>query len=218
MPLTDIQIKRAKPQDKPYTLNDGQGLSLLINPDGSKGWRFRFRFTGKARLMSFGSYELVSLAAAREKRDTARKPVANGIDPVEERKAQKLAQQLSTENSFEAICREWHSNKADRWTVTGHYPYIFIGRNNRSKPISKENVSQVIELPGYKGRATGHGFRHTISTILHEQGFDSACIEMQLAYVDKNSIRGTYNHAQYYEKRKEMMQWYSDQMMYTLER
>ncbi|EPB4853154.1 Arm DNA-binding domain-containing protein, partial [Escherichia coli] len=97
MALTDIQIKRAKPQDKPYTMNDGHGLSLLIKPDGSKGWRFRFRFAGKARLMSFGSYELVSLAEAREKRDTARKQVANGIDPVEERKAQKLAQKLSTE-------------------------------------------------------------------------------------------------------------------------
>ncbi|MFY0856829.1 Arm DNA-binding domain-containing protein, partial [Enterobacter roggenkampii] len=72
MALTDIQIKRAKPQDKPYTLNDGQGLSLLINPDGSKGWRFRFRLAGKARLMSFGSYDLISLAEAREKREVAR--------------------------------------------------------------------------------------------------------------------------------------------------
>lgn len=51
MPLTEIQIRRAKVQDKPYTLNDGQGLSLLINPDGSKGWRFRYRFAGRARLM-----------------------------------------------------------------------------------------------------------------------------------------------------------------------
>ena len=84
--------------------------------------------------------------------------------------------------------------------------------------ISKESVSKVIELLGYKGSATGHGFRHTMSTILHEQGFDSAWIEMQLAHVDKNSIRGTYNHAQYHEKRKEMMQWYSDQIMYALER
>ena len=100
MALTDIQIKRAKPQDKPYTLNDGQGLSLLINPDGSKGWRFRFRFAGKARLMSFGSYDLVSLAEAREKRETARKQVANGIDPVEERKAQKLAQQLKAHSKL----------------------------------------------------------------------------------------------------------------------
>lgn len=97
MALTDIQIKRAKPQDKPYTMNDGHGLSLLINPDGSKGWRFRFRFAGKARLMSFGSYDLVSLAEARGKRDTARKQVANGIDPVEERKAQN-----------------WHSNSQQR--------------------------------------------------------------------------------------------------------
>ncbi len=66
--------------------------------------------------MSFERYDLVSLAEAREKRDTTRKQVANVIDPVEERKAQKLAQQLSAENSFEAICREWHANKADRWS------------------------------------------------------------------------------------------------------
>ncbi len=85
-------------------------------------------------------------------------------------------------------------------TYHGTLPLHFIGRNNRSKPISKESVSQVIELLGYKGRATGHGFRHSMSTILHEQGFDSARIEMQLAHVDKNNIRGTYNHAQYIEK------------------
>lgn len=97
--------------------------------------------------------------------------------------------------------------------ITGHYPYIFIGRNNRSKPISKESVTQVIELLGYKGRATGHGFRHTMSTILHEQGFDSAWIEMQLAHADKNSIRGTYNHAQYLERRREILQWYSNYVL-----
>ena len=68
----------------------------------------------------------------------------------------------------------------------------------------------MIELLGYKGRASGHGFRHTMSTILHEQGFDSAWIEMQLAHADKNSIRGTYNHAQYFEKRRIMLQTYND--------
>ncbi|EMD7620227.1 integrase, partial [Cronobacter sakazakii] len=56
----------------------------------------------------------------------------------------------------------------------------------------------------------GHGFRHTMSTILHEEGFNSAWIETQLAHVDKNAIRGTYNHAQYLEGRREMMQWYAD--------
>ncbi|MEI4895805.1 integrase, partial [Klebsiella pneumoniae] len=55
-------------------------------------------------------------------------------------------------------------------------------------------------------RATGHGFRHTMSTILHEKGFGSVWIEMQVTHVDKNTIRGTYNHAQYLEKRKDMMQ------------
>lgn len=132
-------------------MNDGQGLSLLINPDGSKGWRFRFRFAGKVRLMSFGSYDLVSLAEAREKRDTARKQVANGIDPVEERKAQKLAQQLSTENLFEAICREWHTNKADRWTVAYREEIIktfeqdvfpFIGK----RPISEIKPLELLEV------------------------------------------------------------------------
>ena len=68
----------------------------------------------------------------------------------------------------------------------------------------------MIELLGYKGRLTGHGFRHPMSTILHEEGFNSAWIETQLAHVDKNAIRGTYNHAQYLEGRREMMQWYAD--------
>lgn len=97
--------------------------------------------------------------------------------------------------------------------ITKNYPYIFISSNNHTKPISKESVSQVIELLGYKGRATGHGFRHTMSTILHEYGFNSEWIELQLAHVDKNSIRGTYNHAQYLEKRSSMMQWYSDYIL-----
>lgn len=71
---------------KAYTLSDGQGLSLLIEPNGSKGWRFRYRFAGKARLMSLGTYDLVSLAEARSKRDVARKQVADGTDPAEVKK------------------------------------------------------------------------------------------------------------------------------------
>ncbi|AVD60383.1 integrase [Proteus sp. GOKU] len=57
---------------------------------------------------------------------------------------------------------------------------------------------------------TGNGFRHTLSTILHEEGFNSAWIETQLAHVDQNAIHGAYNHAQYLEGRQQMMQWYSD--------
>ncbi len=66
---------------------------------------------------------------------------------------------------------------------------------------------------GYGGRANGHGFRHTMSTILHEQGFNTAWIETQLAHVNKNSIRSTYNHAQYLDGRREILQWYAEQSL-----
>ncbi|AOV98191.1 integrase [Edwardsiella hoshinae] len=95
-------------------------------------------------------------------------------------------------------------------TYTGRYQLVFPGRCNINKPMSEASINMVIKRIGYDGKATGHGFRHTMSTILHEQGFNTAWIEMQLAHVDKNAIRGTYNHAQYLEGRREMMQWYAD--------
>ncbi len=94
--------------------------------------------------------------------------------------------------------------------VTGRYNLVFPGRNDITKPMSEASINQVLKRVGYHGRATGHGFRHTMSTILHEQGFNTAWIELQLAHVDKNTIRGTYNHAQYLEQRREMLQWYGD--------
>lgn len=94
--------------------------------------------------------------------------------------------------------------------MTGDYRYVFPGRNDPNKPMSEASVNQVIKRIGYGGKVTGHGFRHTLSTILHERGFNSVWIEIQLAHIDKNTIRGTYNHANYYEKRIIMLQWYSD--------
>ena len=384
MLLSDIQIKRAKPKEKAYTLNDGMGLSLLIDTTGSKGWRFRYRFAGKPKMISFGVYGEVSLAEARGQRDEARSMLAKGINPSEARKANKIALQFAHENSFESIAREWHGSKTTTWSqgyakevlyclerdvfpfigqrpieqieplelltvlqkiekrgaleqtskirrrcgevlryavatgrakynfapdlaialnkpktqhfpflteselptfvkalesyqgslvtkyatqllmltgvrtielraaewvefdldkalweipkermkkrrphlvplsiqaidilkrlrvITGQYDLIFPGRNDVRKPMSEASINKVIKLLGYHGRLTGHGFRHTMSTILHEHGFESAWIEMQLAHVDKNSIRGTYNHAQYILNRARMMQWYSD--------
>lgn len=94
--------------------------------------------------------------------------------------------------------------------TTGNYRYVFLGRNDPNKPMSEASINQVIKRIGYGGKLTGHGFRHTLSTILHEQGFDSAWIEIQLAHIDKNNIRGTYNHIQYINKLRSMMQWYSN--------
>lgn len=384
MKLTARQVETAKPKDKSYKLSDGGGLYLEVTTSGSRYWRLKYRYGGKEKRLAFGVYPEVSLAEARDKRDVAKKVIAAGNDPGEIKKAEKIAQKISFENTFEAIAREWHQHKADRWSlryrdeildtfekdifpytgrrpiidmkpmdwleilrriekrgalekmrkvrqrcgevyryaiVTGradynpvsdlatalatpkkthfpfltaeelphfikdlagytgsvitktatqiimltgvrtqemrfarwedidfekklweipaevmkmkrphivplsdqvialfkliepiskHLPLVFIGRNDPRKPISKESVNQVIELLGYKGRLTGHGFRHAMSTILHEEGFNSAWIETQLAHVDKNAIRGIYNHAQYLDGRREMMQWYAN--------
>ena len=94
--------------------------------------------------------------------------------------------------------------------MSGQYPLVFPGRNEPRKTMSEASINQVFKRIGYTGQVTGHGFRHTMSTILHEEGFNTAWIETQLAHVDKNAIRGTYNHALYLEGRREMMQWYAD--------
>lgn len=76
--------------------------------------------------------------------------------------------------------------------------------------MNDASINKVIKMLSYHGRLTGHGFRHTMSTILHEHGFNKAWVETQLAHVDKNSIHGTYNHAQYIKQRRKMLQHYSD--------
>ena len=79
--------------------------------------------------------------------------------------------------------------------------------------MSEASINQVIKRIGYGGKVTGHGFRHTMSTILHDQNYNSAWIEIQLAHIDKNYIRGTYNHANYISQRKEMMQVYANMIL-----
>lgn len=387
MPLNDMQIRRAKPEAKAYTLGDGQGLSLLIEPNGSKSWRFRYRFAGKPKMISLGVYPTITLADARSRRDDARKLVAEGKNPSEVRKEQKIALQTESESAFEKIATEWHQMKSAKWSVgyasdimeafqndifpyvgtrpvgeikplellnvlrkiekrgalekmrkvrqrcsevfryaiatgraefnpaadlssalevhqsnhfpflkadeipdflralnsytgsrlvqiatkllmitgvrtielraalwsefdldnaiweipsermkmrrphlvplstqaldllneikimTGNYRYVFPGRNDPNKSMSEASINQLIKRIGYGGKVTGHGFRHSLSTILHEQGYESVWIEMQLAHVDKNNIRGTYNHALYLSQRNIMMQWYSNYIL-----
>lgn len=101
-------------------------------------------------------------------------------------------------------------------SITGGYTLAFPGRNDPARPMSEAAINQLLKRSGYDGRATGHGFRHTMSTTLHEQGYPSEWIETQLAHVDKNSIRGTYNHALYLEARREMLQWYADYLDHLL--
>lgn len=386
MKLNARQVDTAKPKDKPYKLADGGGLYLLVNRNGARYWRLKYRVAGKEKLLALGVYPDVTLADARAKRDEAKRGIAGGIDPSEAKREEKIARELNVRNTFQEIACEWHSSKLYKWSegyasdimeafnkdvfpyigkkpiseikplellnvlrrmegrgatekakkvrqrcgevfryaivtgraeynpapdltsamqghesshypflnapelpaffealsrysgselvvlaarlliitglrtgelrgatwqeidvdaavweipaermkmrrphivplslqaqaiimrireMTGRYPYIFPGRNDPRKTMSEASINQVFKRIGYAGRVTGHGFRHTMSTILHEQGYNTAWIETQLAHVDKNSIRGTYNHAQYLDGRREMLQWYADYM------
>jgi integrase len=118
MALTDTAIRNAKPTDKPYPLRDEKSLYLIINTTGSKWWRLDYRFGGKRKTLSMGVYPEVSLKNAREKRDEARRLIADGTDPGENRKIQKAARHDRAENSFEVVAREWFSKFSPNWAAS----------------------------------------------------------------------------------------------------
>ncbi|KGM56177.1 integrase [Lysobacter daejeonensis GH1-9] len=133
MALTDTAIRKAKPTDKPIKLTDGSGLYLLLNPNGSRWWRFDYRYLGKRKTLSMGTYPDTGLADARAKRDDARKLLAAGVDPGEHRKATKAAGEERAANSFEVVAREWlakrdwvtaYSVKVTAWLENDVFPWI----------------------------------------------------------------------------------------------
>ncbi|SFI70752.1 integrase arm-type DNA-binding domain-containing protein [Nitrosomonas sp. Nm34] len=115
MPLTDTAIRNAKPGVKPIKLFDERGLFLIVTPTGGKWWRFRFKFDGKEKLLSLGTYPDISLKDARYRRDEARKLLVNGVDPSANRKAMKSARIDRAANSFEIVGREWFSKYSPTW-------------------------------------------------------------------------------------------------------
>ena len=119
MALTATSIKNARAVDKPLKLFDGGGLYLLVNPNGSRWWRFKYRYLGKEKLLSFGTYPDISLKDARDRRDEARKQLAADIDPGEHRKAMKTTLAVRGENSFEIVAREWFAKYSPNWAA-GH--------------------------------------------------------------------------------------------------
>lgn len=117
MPLTDTAIKNAKAKEKPYKLTDGDGMFLLIHPNGSKYWRLKYRVTDKEKLLALGAYPETTLGEAREKRAAARKVIAAGGDPSQQKKEAKRLAVLSAKNTFEALAREWHHVNEAKWTA-----------------------------------------------------------------------------------------------------
>lgn len=117
MPLTAAAIGKAKPRKKPRKLYDSRGLYLEIAPRGTKAWRFKYRFAGKEKRISMGIYPEVSLKLARQRREEARKLLAQDIDPSTHRKAQKQSRRRGAGNSFEAVATEWLTKHSPNWSA-----------------------------------------------------------------------------------------------------
>jgi integrase len=116
VPLTDIQVRNAKPKDKPYTMADGGGMYLEVAPTGSKIWRMSYRQpSGKNNRLTFGHYPEVSLLDARQKRMDAKRQRSAGIDPAQANRINKTNKATANANTFEFVARDWHTNKLDTW-------------------------------------------------------------------------------------------------------
>jgi len=118
VPLSDTQVGRAKKCDKEYKLFDGGGLYLLVTKSGGKLWRLKYRHQGTERLLAMGAYPAVSLVDARQRRDDAKKLLAKGIDPGEDRK-EKAADLAKAETSFQMVAEEWYGKQEPGWSP-GH--------------------------------------------------------------------------------------------------
>ena len=384
MPLTDTEAKNAKPQDQPYKLTDGEGMYLLVKPNGGKYWRLKYRVAGKEKVLALGVYPAIKLQAARKRRMEARELLTGGKDPGGERKAEKRYKRVLAGNTFEAVAREWYDNQREKWSaahagavltrlerelfpglgarpiaeidapelldvlrgierrdalelvskvriiagqvfryaiatgrakhdpsrdlrgalktrevrhyarlseaelpeflvkletfngelltrlaikllvltfvrtgelrgatwtefdtdkhewrvpaermktraehlvplsaqaievlerlkeITGTREYVFPNEHHPKRPMSENTILFALYRMGYQGRATGHGFRATASTILNEQGWDADVIERQLAHKEANKVRAAYHHSEYLAERKKMMQGWAD--------
>lgn len=151
MALTDVKARGAKALEKPYKLTDERGMFLLVNPTGSKLWRFKYRIHGREKLLSLGQYPDVGLRDARERREEARKLVAAGQDPSEHRRSVKQSKRREATNTFEAVARDWHSRQAGSWTEDHarrvltrleRDAFPWVGR----RPVSHVDAAEILEL------------------------------------------------------------------------
>ena len=151
MSLTDTGVRSAKPRQKRYKVSDGRGLYLLIEANGSKLWRFKYRFAGKEKKLALGAYPEVTLAMASDRHIDARRMLANGIDPAEYRKQSRRSAKVAAANTFEAIAREWIAKFTPIWAPT-HTDKIVLRLENEvfpwvgRRPISAIEADELLEV------------------------------------------------------------------------
>lgn len=139
MALSDVKVRSAKPEAKAYKLTDGEGMVLLVHPNGSKYWRLRYRFGGKEKMLALGKYPEVSLADAKGRRDEARKLIANGVDLGENKKAVKVEQEVIM---FEVVAREWHASN-QKWSASHSARVLKSLEDNLFAAIGKRNIADL---------------------------------------------------------------------------
>lgn len=205
--LTDAKIKAARPTEKPYKLADGEGLYLLVNPTGSRLWRFKYRYAGKEKLLAFGGYQPgssdhVPLAEARARLTDAKKQLRDGIDPGAARKADKQTRVDREEGSFERVAREWHAKQSPTWSADYAdkelrqlvlHVFPAIGDKPVGDLTSRDLLRVLLKIEA-KGRAeTAHRVRRSLSAIMryavvtHRADNDpSAALKGALAAVPNN--------------------------------
>lgn len=388
MALSAQQVARLKARPKLFRIADGKGLCIEVHPSGAKYWRFRYRFAGKAKMLSLGTYPDVSLAEARERREGEARTLRDKRDPSLERQREEMERRYSHANTFEAVARDWLAKKKGELAASTHekaewmltdlafpwlgnkpiasieapevlavlrrleergkletahrlkqiisqvfrhavatcrvrrdpvpdlkgalasvngkhhasiktptelgglmraiysYPagfvtgcalklaamlfvrpgelrhaewteidfdaaqwripaekmkmrrphivplstqalavlrelhpltkaskYVFPSVRNNRDPMSENTINAALRTMGYShDQMTGHGFRSTASTMLHEMGWNTDVIERQLAHAERNKVKAAYNHAEYLPERRKLMQAWSDHL------
>jgi integrase len=181
MSLTDTRIRNAKATEKSFKLSDGGGLYLLVTLAGARYWRMDYRFAGKRRTLAVGVYPLVTLSAARDRREAARALLAKDVDPSTAKRTAKRISKLANDNSFNAVAREWIENQrlrlapryralilsrleADIFPQIGSKPVADIGALELLDVIRKVEKRGVLETARRLRQICGQVFRYAIVT------------------------------------------------------
>lgn len=143
MSLTDVKVRNVKAKNKAYKLSDERGLYLLVTPQGSKCWRFKYRFGGKEKVLALGMYPDISLSEAREQHSEARKQLAKEIDPGILKQVSKRSDRLSIENSFEAIAREWFAKYSPGWAKSHSIKILSRLEKNVFPWVGKNAIAEI---------------------------------------------------------------------------
>jgi integrase len=182
MALTQTAITKAFATDKPLKLVDSGGLHLLVQPDGQKAWRFRYRFAGRENMLSLGSFPLITLAEARRKRDDVKRQIADGIDPAAKRKLDRIAAATAAQNTFGILAEEhiaaMEANGAAESTISKtRWLLLDLARPLAKRPVAEiipAEILQVLKRVERSGRretarklrgVIGAVFRHAIVTL-----------------------------------------------------